>query len=262
MADPATVRLTAVYQRALLRLQMISAANAAALWAQLTSIDQGDEDLLVAQLLPYIEAAQVQAVHLTDAYLTRFVSFALGAAINPQSLTPGAHIGAAVRGGTPPDVVYRRPFGAVRKALADGVDFPGALGRGRAVITRAARTDVALSTRAASSVWMTNEKSVTGWQRVTSGTCCALCSDIASTDKVYRTEDLMPLHPACSCSTAPVMASDERNAPPQPAGSTVDDSAGLEAELHDGAPGDLVQVFDHGELGPVLYHAGDHFSAA
>jgi hypothetical protein len=96
---------------------------------------------------------------------------------------------------------------------------------------------------------------VTGWRRVIhpelsrQGTC-GLC--VAASTRIYRVEDLMPLHPGCHCLPAPVYRDRD------PGGAINESDLGRIYAVAGGstAKEDLrktrFRVDEHGEIGPVL----------
>lgn len=251
--------LTDRYRAALATTRRRSVAVAAVMWQQVQTASEQAEDEFVAALLPSILGAQQHAVILTDAYLSAFVSIEGRQPVRPKGLAVASLIGAGARGGTSLDVVYRRPFGVARGALADGLSFVDAMTRGFDRVAQTAGTDITLAARGAQTDWMDGDERLTGWQRVTGGTCCALCAEAAA--KTYRTGDLMPIHPGCGCVAEPVVLGARRQQIDR-GDPKIDDSPALADEATDPSvrPSQVVQVVEHGELGPVLYAAGDDFS--
>lgn len=178
------------------RVRAALARVVGAAWTGLPGHDRENVDEWLAAVLPLVEAAQRQSVALTDAYVARALDRpALG--VDQAGL-----IGAAVRNGTSPEVVYRRPFVQMWSALARGVMFDDALEQGRERAVSAAETDVQLAHRAAYPAIAMQDERVRGWQRVTDGKACELCL-IASTQR-YRRGDLMPIHNHCGCGVRPI----------------------------------------------------------
>jgi hypothetical protein len=251
--------LTGRYQSALSTVMRRTATIAGALWFDVRTASEQAEDEFISRMLPVVFGAQRHVVTLTDGYMAAFVSIEARRAVSPQGLPIASLIGAAARGGTPLEEVYRRPFGIARGALADGLSFIDAMTRARDRLLQTSTTDVALAARGASAEWMNTEQLVDRWQRVTGGTCCALCDSAAS--KSYPTSDVMPLHPNCGCVAEPIVTVARGREIDRPS-PTVEDSPALvdEARDPDVRPSQVVKVVEHGELGPVLYAAGDDFS--
>jgi hypothetical protein len=110
-----------------------------------------------------------------------------------------------------------------------------------------------------------------GYRRVLEGAySCGLCI-LASTQR-YHKQDLMPVHPGCDCSVAPIIGT-------QDPGRTINDQmvldvhAAIQDRFGTSEPGgrgirtaddlvdyrDLLITHEHGEIGPVLARRGDHF---
>lgn len=102
----------------------------------------------------------------------------------------------------------------------------------------------------------------------TSDAPCELCELAA--DQIYYTEDLMPIHPGCSCD----VEADEDSGADEDAGDDSDEDTG-EDESESEEPEDKsdddeddddkrdlddIEVREHGEIGPLLTWASDHFT--
>lgn len=253
-----SMALTDRYQTAVGTTMRRVSAIAGALWNEVRTASEQAEDEFVASVLPSVLGGQQHMVTLTDAYMALFVSIESRKPMKPKGLPVAALVGAAARGGTPLDVVYRRPFGVARGALGKGASFNDAMDSARSRLVQTAATDVSLAARGARTEWMADDEQVTGWQRVTGGSCCALCAEAAV--KMYRTGDLMPIHPGCSCISEPVVLGRRRQI--QRDAPKIDDSPALADDAADPSvrPAQVVQIVEHGELGPVLYAAGDDFT--
>lgn len=201
-------------------------------WDRLEA-DTSSPDRFVELVVPVITAAQVQAVTLTDAY----VSAAAG--VPPVGITL-EELARRLRG-VDPEEVYERPFRSTWYALSQGRDVSDALAAGRARAVMTASTDVSLAMRAAFAVAGASIVAVERFVRVGGG--CELCAEVEGEE--YADGGDMELHPNCGCSLEPVVeGSEEFNAQ----GST----GALEES-------DTVSVHDHGELGPLLANEGDEF---
>lgn len=230
MAHPATLR----YKRALNHLQDTAASHIGAAFANLPSYDQATSNLFIAVTVPAVAAAQNHAAALTSAYLADFLPGVLGRTVETPGVDEADVTGAATRNGVEPGDVYRRSFVEVWKAAVAGVAIEVAVNAARSRIEQAVSTDVALSARETSRAVLSAE-GVTRYQRVSSGGC-ELCDD--ADGAVYSTDDVMPIHPGCQCASEPLEAD------PRPSPET----------------DDVIEVEEHGELGPVLWAAGDKFT--
>lgn len=123
-----------------IRELLVQAVTAA--WDSLPSYDEENVRTFVDRVVPLVGAAQRQAVAMTEAFLSR----SLGQ--QPIGVPRQGAIGAAVRSGTDPEDVYRRPFVTVWTALKQGTPYDAAVGEGRTRAQVLAQTDVQLAMRA------------------------------------------------------------------------------------------------------------------
>ena len=230
------VALTLTYQHQLAALRTASSGRVGRAWSGLGSYDESDVPRFVRQAVPVVLAGQRQAVRLTNAYLARLTKGQL-AALDPDEL-----VGASVRNGADPAEVYRRPFVNVWTALSKGVPWALAVAAGLARATSTADMDVALSTRAAASAFGGQDDRISGFQRVPDANACDFCLEVAG--QRYSTDQLMPCHNRCGCTVEPIVDGRSYSQVRAPG----DDSAD-------------VAVHEHGELGPVLTNAEDHFTS-
>lgn len=248
-----------------------------------------DADLarFVSQASSVVLAGRAQTAALTDAYLTQVLRSA--------GLTVPAHKAvdtAALRGVDVADVLAR-PYATVWTGLGNGDTFGDAVSAGEARLGSIVATDMQMAKVAtaqnvlsavqnvlsnATRSTSTTGSRVSGYARVPSGdNTCALC-EIASTQR-YHVEDLLPIHPGCGCNVDVLTdnnpwdqaAADKRLEDTHAAVFDrlgVSDSGGRDVGLgkvdSNGKPISdytaLVAVRDHGEIGPVLVRAGDHFT--
>lgn len=164
------------------------------------------------------------------------------------------------RGGVDLVGVYRRPVEQYRHRVAVGMVPGEAREKSLRRLDRMVGMDLALAGRDAA-VGQYEAKQVTTYRRVVhpelsrTGTC-GLC--IAASDRIYTTADLMPLHPGCHCTTAPIDGEDDP-------GNSLNNLnlAQLYADAGSTRAEELrqtrYQINDHGEYGPLLGFAGDGF---
>lgn len=127
-------------------------------------------------------------------------------------------------------------------------------------IAAVAETDVTLAVRAQYQKTM-GAQGATGWRRILHPELsqtgpCGLC--VVAADRVYNSEDLLPLHSRCVCEVLPVYAG-------------VDPGMTLNgddlAAIYEAAGGNTreqlrrisVVLTEHGELGPILVHGEQHY---
>ena len=99
------------------------------------------------------------------------------------------------------------PFFTLYAALGAGVAFAEGYARARADVETQARTDLAFAQSATMSALGGDLEQVTGYRRVVAGAGCEFCAEASASR--YRAGDLMPLHPGCVCSVAPILGSDD-----------------------------------------------------
>jgi hypothetical protein len=162
--------------------------------------------------------------------------------------------------------VWGRPAKTVWTDLGQGASVPEATGKGlnRALALGStglqlahAHTAVwilsgvvvgALESMRAPSVTSASRRAAssrgTSYRRVPRANSCDLC--VGASRRTYRTNQPMPIHPACHCVAAPVY---DRWDPAELA----------DTEVFVAEPAEVV-VRNHGEIGPVLSHAGHAFT--
>lgn len=221
-ADPSRRRLAEAHIELQRRLRLATAGAVGTSWRGLGSWDEADVPRFLELAVPVVLAAQNTSVALTEAYLARVLDRA------PLGVDAERLIGAAVRNGTAPEEVYRRPFVNVWSALKRGEGFSHALESGYARATATAEMDVQLSMRATAGAVQQADEGIYGYERVADGAACDFCKEV---DGAYvKNGDAMPLHNRCGCGLEPLTAPHSRA-----------------AYLPSG-----VAVHEHGELGPVL----------
>jgi hypothetical protein len=238
-------------------------------WRDLGSWDEADVARFQSRVLPVVQAGQRRTVALTDAYLARATR------TRPVGLVADDLIGAAVRNGTDPADVYRRPFVQLWSALSNGARFMDAMNAAGVRAAQSASTDVSLTMRASADAFdaqAADEARIVGWERVLDPDACAYCAT-ASTQR-YRSANLDPLHANCQCGIAPVFAENDRAIKDfnrQVLSNIKDANAGADRPYWearhfrvDGTTGEVilpdVAVHEHGELGAVLADAAHDFT--
>lgn len=259
------------YRDALIDVRKRVSARVERNWRQLGSWSEADVDRFLGATLPVVDAGQRRTVSLTDAYLARV------ARRRAVGLVADDLIGSAVRNGTDPAVVYRRPFVQLWSALKAGTQFSDAMNAAGARAAQSAATDVSLTMRASADAFDAQaefESRVIGWERVLDPDACAFCAT-ASTQR-YNSANLSPIHLNCQCGIAPVFAENDRAIKDfnrQVLRNIKDANAGKDAPYWkarhfrvDGQTGEVilpdVAVHTHGELGPVLADAAHAFTSA
>lgn len=231
------------------RLRAATVRALTAIWSGLPGYDRANLDQWLSEVLPILEAGQRQSVNLTNAYLARSLER------QPLPLDTGELLGAGVRNGTTPAEVYERPFVTLWGGLADGLRYEDALSKALARGQGMAAWDVQASMRAAANAVQDRSEGIYGFQRVADPGACQFCTEV---DGAYvKRADAMPLHNHCGCGLK-ALTEPHKLARLLPDG-TPADPAERERLGYPATPGVAIQ--QHGEMGPVLTAAGDHFTS-
>jgi len=137
--------------------------------------------------------------------------------------------------------VYQRPFVTVWTALKNGDDYSDAVDAGQARAESSSSMDVALAMTAAYTLFGFLSEQIVAWVRVADGGCCDYCQTL---DGIHTgPTEPQPLHNFCGCTADPITRQSKSDSFIRP-GDTLGD----------------VTIHQHGELGPVITKAGDHFT--
>ena len=233
--------LTAAYQGELKRTRHAVAARVAANWRRLPDLRDERIPGFLEATLPVVKAGQQRAVALTSAYLAKKLG------VPPVGLDVESLVGANVRGGVAPEVVYRRPFITARAAIFTiGID--AAFDKGESRLMSTADMDIAMSGRDANLAFAGQTDRIIGWIRVADAACCDFCTGIDGA-RTSGPDQPQPLHNRCGCTADPITRSS-----PSPGGPLL----ALGVAIGEGI--DAVMIHEHGELGPVIGAAGDNFA--
>ncbi len=234
-----------------------------AVWFGLPEYRDQNLDEWMGVALPIIQAGQETSALATSSYLEiQLAALGISESLN---FDLEAVTGAALRNGTPPEVVYSRPFKVVWDALSKGHSIEEAIEMGANRLRQLIETDIQLSHTHASRSILSARKDVTGFRRVPTGAfTCALCL-IASTQR-YNKLELMPIHPGCDCRVAPIISESDPGQILDP--NLLEDIHSRVEEMfgfsdRSGRAIDyrkLLVVENHGEFGPTLAKAGQKFT--
>jgi hypothetical protein len=258
---PEVVRTIVTYQDRTAAIRTRVETYARTLWGSLGSWRDDDITRLVAQIVPVVGGAQMQMVALTDAYLNA-IATAAGLPM-PAAATPARSVTGTATRGVDPREVYRRAGVTVWTALSEGKPLGDAVDAGLARLLSLAGTDLQLAKTRTSLSRLRADRSVAGYRRVLSGgEDCSMCV-LASTQRYHR-EDLLPIHPGCDCDVAPIRGGVDPGQVIAPARlEALHDAVKAQFDTSDRGGREidyrLIQVREHGELGPVLTWRGQHF---
>lgn len=246
-----------------LRIATKATAAASALWSGVDAVDDTTATRWVDRIAPIAEASQTQSLLLASSTLQSYIDRASGDTTVLREPNV-AELLAQVRNGVSIAEVYMRPVITARRYISEGFSLNEALRQGRIRALNTIDTDVMLAARVGAHDTMRRDKRVVGYRRVPGGSACKFCV-LASTQRYHR-EQLMPLHPHCHCTVAPIVGTAD---PGQVLNRglvdqlmTEDPALGKRGAARDAARAyhDEVVVHDHGELGPLLAQRGQHFT--
>jgi hypothetical protein len=260
------VRYQAVYGQ----LRTGTAARVGEAWARLGGPSDTNIEAFLAVVLPLVQGAEVATVRLVAGYMAAMARDITGTGTE-AAIAIGAVTGEALRGVAPADV-YTRPIITMRAALAAGKEYPDAFRIAQQRASTTAETDVLLAQRAATDEVIRQEPRIVGYRRVLTGRSCAFCAT-ASTQR-YHSDNLMPIHDRCDCGIAPIFGTrdpgnvinrgllGDLKAAARDGGGNRDywDQRHVTVEEDGTVNLPKVAVHEHGELGPVLTDAADHFT--
>lgn len=229
----ANTALTTALQSELERTRQATGEKVGEIFRTLGSYNDETLSQFIDTVEPIVRAGQQRAIALTDAYLSAETGTA------PAGL-PLQDIAQAVRNGTPMEDVYRRPFVSTWTALADDMSFQEAVNAGELRASGIANMDVLLA-YTQSMVQAGKSGNIVAYQRVANGACCPFCALLDGT--FTGPTEPMPIHNNCNCTAAPIMSKED-----------------VGSFLTTGSVVDDVAIHEHGEYGPVVTGAGDHFT--
>lgn len=210
---------------------------------------------MAAQVARQVGIGQVGMATVTDAYLAQVVTATVGSTASPVGV--GASMTGTLRTGPASAVeVYQRLGEEYRFRRSLGLSDEGArqltVERARKMV----QSDLGLAFRESTSAFMT-KRQVERYRRIINSTKpCGLC--IAASDRIYRSVNRVALHPGCHCGVLAVTHATDPGS--QLNNDTLDQvyaaAGGTEAAKLRAV---RFEVVEHGELGPQLRVAGQHF---
>lgn len=239
------------------QLKTAAANSARSAWISFDGwYDMAAVGALAAQSASASNAAQDAVTGLSQQYVAAMV-----ASLRAARITIPRVGREALRNGADLTQVHMRAASAYKTAIATGADHATALDRAVRRAEGLIRTDMSLTARDIQRGVM-DALGVTGYRRVVhpelskTGTC-GLC--IVAADRIYKSSELMPLHPpSCECTTAPIIGDSDP-------GHSLNrqDLDRFYAEAGSNKAEDLRQtryrVDEHGEYGPYLSKAENAF---
>lgn len=244
------------------RIRKAMLASAVGSFQSLGSWRAKDMRTFTAQITPRIVGAQRQMESVTDAYLRTLLADIFRGPRPAPRLQPRA---ALQLRGVDPAVVYERPFHQLWRDLSEDHSWQDSFEASLRRLESLVATDLQLAKTHAARDALEDEPRVVGFRRVLRGpTSCGLCV-VASTQRYHKGE-LLPIHPGCDCDVAAIVGStDPGQIINEPLLEDVHDAIEKTFGVSDRsarAPDyrEFLVVHEHGEIGPVLARAGDHFT--
>lgn len=223
------------------RLRALTVQAVAIAWRSLPNHDESSVAPFLSIVVPLVLAAQRQSVALTNAFLARALDRP------PVGVDISQLVGEAIRAGTPPETVYRRPFVTTWTALKAQTPFPAASNAGLQHATASAAMDVQNTMRHTLVAVGAADPAILGYRRVPDADACAFCKLIAG--QRYTTDQLMPVHNRCGCGVDVITAANRGDFTGHP-----------ENDLDVTRDGVSAAVVHHGELGPLVVNGAQHFT--
>lgn len=241
MAVPVAINVAAAYNRRLVALRSTVTRAVEAQWDRLDNWRTEDITRFAKAVAPIVEAGQAQVATLTDAYLAQFEASALDERVRPVGVRPALVTVSSIRG-VPTAEVYYRVGPTVWYGLSKGLDLNAAVAKARARLASMVAVDLQLAKTHTARTVLASKDNVTGFTRVTHGTC-NLC--LSTAHERYAVDELLPIHPGCNCDVAPVYDGK------RPIKVTDPDKPSEKVD---------VGVRKHGELGPLLVNLAMGFA--
>jgi hypothetical protein len=236
--------------------------TAQSIWSALPDYSDAGLALWLDQIIPLMAASQQAVSTLTDLYIAEMLSALSRSTVSPIGIPAEMVTGSALRNGVTPEIEYERPFREIWYQLSQDKEFAQAVGLGEQRAMSMISTDLQLARTHTSRIALSEsgpKLGVVGYRRVVgSFHSCNLCQ-IAATQR-YHIAQLMPIHNNCSCGVAPITAEKDP-------GQSIDraylhedaiasDTSGKYAQYYGNH---ILEVHQHGEIGPVLTVRGQSF---
>jgi hypothetical protein len=211
-ASESSLRITEAYRSRLFGIRSLLERRAESLWP---TIDGLDDFTWTNKAAAATQNAQREAVALTGAYLTAFLSSEVGTRTRGPILDTRRYSGWS-RDGRPLQDALRSPMIGVRFKLKEGATPEEALAYGLNRAKRMVSVDYDHAHRTALLDGLAADERFQGWQRAVTGTCGACAGDIAVEVSTNLPSIPLQVHPNCQCVTEPVVkprSNDPNNLP-------------------------------------------------
>lgn len=157
-----------------------------------------------------VEMGQIEAVRVSSAFLSAFLSTELAERVHATIQDPRDYAGRFPDGRLLADALRSPVIGALglRK---EGAPEDQALAEGENRATRMAERAMMHAARESLRIGMAEDDRVVGWQRSVKGTCGACLGDIEVFVPTEEPERSLNVHPYCQCVTVPVVVGVPQN---------------------------------------------------
>jgi hypothetical protein len=201
-AAESSLRITEAYRTRLFGLRSQLERRAETLWPTIEGLD---DFTWTNKAAAATQNAQREAVALTGAYLTAFLTSEVGTRTRGPILDTRRYSGLS-RDGRPLRDALRSPMIGVRFKLKEGATPEEALAYGLHRAKRMVSVDYDHAHRTALLDGLAADERFQGWQRAVTGTCGACAGDIAVEVSTNLPSIPLRVHPNCQCVTEPVLA--------------------------------------------------------
>lgn len=216
-------------------------------WNNLDSYRDSDILRFANRVAPVVEGAQANIGALTNVYLANIEAELIGSPVRPVALSKNLFTTEALRGVTAKEA-FQRPGLTIWTGLSEGKPLSMLINKGLSRALDITRTNLQLASTHSARANFKNNQRVVGYRRVLSGSdSCSLC-ELASSQR-YHVEDLMPIHPGCSCGVSPIYGH-------------ADPGQVIDSQRRSNTDDIEIVVKEHGEIGPVLAVKGQAFTSA